>query len=142
MVTYVRGDLFETKLSYIAHGCNCSGSFGAGVAKQIAQRWPIARDAYFRSVPKLGDVQAVRVSDDLTIFNCGTQQGYGRQNGKQYVSYEAIQQCMRKIKQMLPENEKVAMPKIGAGLGGGDWAVIEDIIKEELGEQAVVYSLE
>ena len=138
MLTIVQGDLLETKHAYIAHGCNCSGAFGAGVAKQIAQRWPKAKFLYLRSVPKLGQVQAVRVSDDLMIFNCGTQQGYGAK-GRQYVSYDAIRECMRAIKQMVPEKEKVAMPKIGAGLGGGEWGVIEKIIWEELGEQAVVY---
>jgi O-acetyl-ADP-ribose deacetylase (regulator of RNase III) len=38
--------------------------------------------------------------------------------------------------------DKVAMPKIGAGLAGGDWNVIEKIIEEECkGVQPVVYYL-
>ena len=30
------------------------------------------------------------------------------------------------------KDKKIGMPKIGAGLGGGDWNIIKEIIEEEL----------
>lgn len=36
-------DLFDADVfNIIAHGCNCQGNMGAGIAKQIATRYPIA----------------------------------------------------------------------------------------------------
>jgi len=38
---------------------------------------------------------------------------------------------------------KVGLPKIGAGLGGGDWSIISKIIEEELGEfDVTIYVLD
>jgi len=39
--------------------------------------------------------------------------------------------------------ETIAMPKIGAGLAGGDWNVIESIIESELKTvQPIVFTLD
>jgi O-acetyl-ADP-ribose deacetylase (regulator of RNase III) len=51
---------------------------------------------------------------------------------------------MRTINRELKQSNEthVAMPQIGAGLGGGDWTVIAAIIESELTDvQPVVYIL-
>jgi O-acetyl-ADP-ribose deacetylase (regulator of RNase III) len=49
-IRLVSGDLFDTEYDAqaIAHGCNCQGSMGAGVAKTIRARYP-EMDAEYRS---------------------------------------------------------------------------------------------
>jgi len=145
MIKYIRGDIFKTDLNIIAHGCNCSGGFNSGVAFQIAQKYPEVRTAYLNKFKKegwkLGDIQIVQ-TQNKTIINCGTQQFYGK-DGKKYVSYEAIESVMIKLLDYsLKTNQTIAIPKIGAGLAGGDWEVIESIINKVFKDvEIVVYIL-
>lgn len=147
MITYKKGDLIKSDEKHIAHGCNCSGGFGSGFAKQIAERYPAAREAYlYRHNSrgwKLGEVQLVGVGDGsgVEIANCGTQQGYGRPDEGPYVSYVAVREAVRNLVKSWPNG--FAMPKIGAGLAGGNWDIISKIIEEESGSVEVrVYVLE
>ena len=40
MITYVKGDLLDSNCDYICHQVNCRGVMGAGIAKQIRERFP------------------------------------------------------------------------------------------------------
>lgn len=144
-IEYVKGDLFTTSIKTIVHGCNAQGVMGSGIAKIIRDKYPKAYTRY-RSVYeqhnhlKLGDIIAVPCGDRVNdpenfkvIINAITQEFYGK-DGKRYVSYDAIAESMEKINQFYEVYgiSEVAMPQIGAGLGGGDWKVIESIIESEL----------
>jgi O-acetyl-ADP-ribose deacetylase (regulator of RNase III) len=135
MIKYVKGDLFLAPQTIIAHGCNCKGGFGSGVAKTMSQKHPEARSQYLRKFNsvgwKLGDIQYVK-SNGKVIANCATQYDYGSpKGGAVYVDYDSIKTCMEKLKKVCVENKlSVAIPKIGAGLAGGDWDIIEKIINE------------
>lgn len=144
MIVYKTGDILETEEPVIAHGCNCSGGFSSGIAGQIAKVFPDARQQYLSKYKKrgwqLGDVQVVEVEPGRVIVNCGTQQGYGQPDTGPYVSYSAIRQVFQYLTEMFPRG--YAVPKIGAGLAGGNWDIISKIIEEESGETEVrVYSL-
>lgn len=68
----------------------------------------------------------------LTVVNAYTQYHYGlEKGGKKPVDYLAIGLVMKKINHIF-KGKKVGLPKIGAGLAGGDWQVIEGIIKTNL----------
>jgi O-acetyl-ADP-ribose deacetylase (regulator of RNase III) len=149
MLKYVQGDLFNTDCEIIAHGVNCQSKFGSGLAKTITERYPIVKGSYhglcehyksmgFGEGILLGMIQPIKVAPNRTIVNCFTQENYGY-DGKQYVDYEAIQDCFIKLKEKyLDRGKTVAIPKIGAGLGGGDWNIIEKIINEVIGENEIV----
>lgn len=86
----------------------------------------------------MGEVYAYAEHDKI-ILHCITQSSYGRSGI--HVSYEAIRDCMAEINEKYP-GERVAMPQIGAGLGGGDWERISKIISETATNfQPVVYIL-
>lgn len=135
MIKYVQGDLFETRADIIAHGCNCLGAFGAGVAKIIAIKYPKARwyylDKFDEDGWKLGDVQFVKTSSGETyIANCATQNTF-RQRGVCHVDYDAVRTTMTRVKEFAKDKGlTIAIPKIGAGLAGGDWNIIENILEE------------
>jgi|ERR1051325_9858451 O-acetyl-ADP-ribose deacetylase (regulator of RNase III) len=137
MVTYKKGNIFDSQEQFIAHGCNCSGGFGSGVAKEIATRYPHIKEGYLYKHQhrgwKLGEIQLITVGDGTgrTIANCATQERYGRPDEGPYVSYPAIRQVIRKLVEQWPNG--FAIPKIGAGLAGGNWDIIEKIINEESG---------
>lgn len=139
MIKYVEGNLITMaqngEFDIIAHGCNCFCTMGAGIAPQIAKAFPSAEKADNETLKgdpyKLGtwsmgidEVQGSRKK--LRILNLYTQYSTG---GQRAVDYAAIKYCFLKIRKTFPETDKIGIPKIGAGLGGGDWDVIEDLIK-------------
>lgn len=134
MIKYVQGDLFTTKADIIAHGCNCRGGFGSGVAGQIASRYSKAKHYYLDKFDEdgwyLGDIQPVLQSDGKYIVNCGTQFTY-LPRGIRHADYDGIRLSMERLLKFAKDKGlSVAIPKIGAGLAGGDWTVIEKILKE------------
>ena len=48
-----------------------------------------------------------------------------------HLDYDALRNAFRKIKKNF-SGQKIAFPKIGAGLVGGDWFKISKIIETEL----------
>jgi len=134
----VKGDLIqlaiEGEFDVIIHGCNCFCTMGAGIAKTIKQKFPEAYEADLQTAKgdesKLGTITWAETKDgELTIVNGYTQfqwRGSGRK-----ANYEAIREVFMKVKARF-SGLRIGYPAIGAGLAGGDWAVISQIIEEEL----------
>ena len=145
MITEIKGDLFTTGAQVILHGCNCQGKMGSGVAKAVREKYPVVFDEYeelhrTRGL-KLGSILPVKVGKDKWVVNCMTQKFYGY-DGKQYVSYDAVWECLHRVASMASKEYKIAMPKIGCGLAGGDWEVVRKIVEDELKDfEVLVYSL-
>jgi len=121
----INSNIVDATESIIAHGCNCSGAFAAGVARAIAKKWPKAREEYLElhknAGLKLGQIQVVDC-DEKKVVNMFTQWSYGKR-GRRYVDYDALEDCFSKTLEWMEENDhkSLAIPMIGAGLGGGDW---------------------
>ncbi len=137
----VNGNLFDAFLDenvIIVHGCNAQGVMGSGVARYVRDNFPKAFYDYVRVFEEqqgltLGQVIMSEVLPRRMIANAITQRYFGS-DGKRYVDYDAVRESFRKVHDFAVGNnyKNIAFPKIGAGLGGGDWNVIEKIIKEEL----------
>lgn len=147
MLKYVEGDLFSTEADIIAHGCNCRNGYGSGVAYTMSQRYPKAKSLFHEKFDEdgwwLGDVQFVLQNDGKYIANCATQYNF-LPRGFRHADYDAIRDCMEKVKRFAKDKGlTIAIPKIGAGLAGGDWAVIETILTEVFSDYDVtIYYLE
>jgi O-acetyl-ADP-ribose deacetylase (regulator of RNase III) len=141
-----KGDLIQKaragEFDVIIHGCNCFCTMGAGIAKTIKQVFPTAFQADLVTVEgdksKLGSYSEAQVEiggKTLFIVNAYTQyqwRGPGRK-----VDYNAVRSVFQQIKQVF-SGKRIGYPAIGAGLAGGEWAVIAAIIDEELeGEEHV-----
>ena len=122
----------DGKFDVIIHGCNCFNVMGAGIAKQIKTSFPEAYQADLETKKgddkKLGTYTSANVNN-LTIVNAYTQYNYGL--GQKNVDYNAVRKIFRLIKHNF-RDKRIAYPKIGVGLGGGDWKKIKSIIEEEL----------
>jgi len=147
MIIYKVGNLLDAEEHIIAHGVNASGGYASGVARQIAIKYPKAKQEYLHKFRTegwvLGDIQAV-ICDGRIVVNCCTQQNYGRELTI-YCDYNAIQQCVEKLLLACKKNGlSLAIPKIGAGLANGCWIHIsEDIerLSEKYGIDVNVYIL-
>lgn len=143
MIKYIHGDVFKSSANIIAHGCNCRGGFGAGIAVQVAKLFPKARDMYMKKFHnegwRVGEVQLVHVGGDKFIANCATQDKYGSpKGGAVYVSYEGFRVVMEELKKnCLEYNLTLAMPKIGSDLAGGDWNILEGILNEVFSDMEI-----
>ena len=148
-IQYIKGDLFSTEHKYILHGCNSLGVMGSGVAKTVRQRYPDAYETYHHWCSrgfKLGKYLAVDCGDKI-IINAVTQQNYGKvaeqqgPNPVRHVSYDAVAEIFNELNTNYA-GITIAMPRVGAALGGGSWDVISAIIESECKTiQPVVYQL-
>jgi O-acetyl-ADP-ribose deacetylase (regulator of RNase III) len=139
----IEGDLIslalEGRFDVIVHGCNCFCTMGAGIARAIQEEFPEAYAADMVTIKgdrgKLGDFSFAtvkRAGHEITIVNGYTQfQYYGQ---SVLVDYQAIRQLFQKIRHQF-SGKKIGYPKIGAGLAGGDWARIAEIIDRELADE-------
>lgn len=154
-IEYRKGNLFEGTETVIIHGCNAQGKFASGFAGAVRERHPFAYEAYMETArtSKLILGSIIWASEgNLSIANAITQQHYGR-DGKQYVSYDAIRLAMETINLAAQDGipfsvnrngfDRIAMPLIGASLGGGDWNVISEIIEKACTHvKPIVYHIE
>ena len=146
-VTLVRGDLLElaegNHYDVIIHGCNCFHSMSGGIARAIAQKWPEVEEADKRTAKgdpeKLGTYSECRVSgsEGYAPYEVLVINGYTQYRPGADVNYDAIRSLMQRLHRELPKEAQIGIPRIGAGIAGGDWQEIEDIILTELPDRHV-----
>jgi O-acetyl-ADP-ribose deacetylase (regulator of RNase III) len=136
----IKGDLIklakEGKFDVIVHGCNCFCKMGRGIAKTIKQEFPVAYAADMKTMPgdqnKLGTYteNTIQIENHiLVVVNAYTQYKYWGKEAN--IDYKALRSCFKEISKNY-FNLRIGIPKIGAGLAGGDWDKIQGIIEEEM----------
>lgn len=131
---------------YIVHGCNAQGAMGSGVAKAIREKWPqVFRDysRLFRGMIDNNSLMGVtvftEVEPSLFVVSGITQLNYGN-DGKRYVSYDAVERVFANVYTWAQKTKApIYFPSIGAGLGGGNWNVIQAIIESVIPEDYPSY---
>lgn len=130
---------FETQTGVcgIIQSCNCFHTQGAGIAKQIRDRYPEAYDAdrktKYGDKGKLGTFSVATIKNDplKLVYNLYGQHEYGRTG--RHTSYDAVVNGLEKIKIHAIANglTRVGMPKwMGCCLGGGSWRVVWSIVQD------------
>ena len=134
-IEFVSGDLFANAhgVEAFAHGCNCQGSMGAGVAKGFRERYPEMYEQ-FRSRCKadprqfnLGDAWLWKEEGKTSVFNLGTQEKFWHARA----SYEAVEESMTAMRELADAEgiASIAMPRIGVGYGGLSWKKVRIIVE-------------
>jgi len=137
MVKFIDGDLVKqsSEFDVIAHGANCFCTMGSGIAPQIKHKFPEAYAVDCATVKgdeaKLGTITHTVEQNEPIVVNIYSQYGFSRQHGKMDLDYDALRSGLRLMKQKF-SGKTFGLPKIGAGLAGGDWDVIIKIIEEEM----------
>jgi N-glycosidase YbiA len=139
-IRFVSGDIFDNEhgARALAHGCNCQGSMGAGIARTIRARYPDMFEEYrsrCKSEPRLfnlGDCWLWKEADRPWVFNLGTQEGYWRSRA----SYEAIEAALRVMRGQADAEAitSIAIPRIGVGHGGLSWKKVRAIVEAIFGD--------
>jgi O-acetyl-ADP-ribose deacetylase (regulator of RNase III) len=139
-IRLVSGDLFDNEhdAHAFAHGCNCQGSMGAGVAKTFRARYPEMFEEYrdrCKAVPRrfnLGDCWFWKEDTRPSVFNLGTQEGFWRARA----SYESIETALRRMREQADAEgiTSIAIPRIGVGYGGLSWKKVRAIVESVFGD--------
>ena len=137
MIEYRKGDLLNVTSGIIIHGCNSHGVMGSGVALAVKNKYPDCYVAYHNTCVArqndptlLGSVIVYVVNENLSVANMITQKDFGTH--KRQVNYGAIARGFDDLEEFYANMPGLVFhfPKIGAGLGGGDWEVIAEIIEQ------------
>ena len=140
-------------INVIAHSCNCQNVMGAGIAKQIKERYPQAfeadRECYNNEYNeggnwkvRIGDYSKAEIESKFLpnnkgrIYNLYTQSGYSTK--KREVNYEyfwrslkAMQEDLISIQEETGQPQVLGLPYgISCGLAGGNWKIIKAIIED------------
>jgi O-acetyl-ADP-ribose deacetylase (regulator of RNase III) len=138
VIQYVTGDAtapigWGPKL--IAHVTNSAGGWGKGFVRALSRKWPEPERRY-RERPedhKLGLTQFVSIRDDLVVANMCAQNGYASPARPVAIDYSALETCLTYVADFASTcGMTVHMPRIGCGLGGGHWFIVEGIITRAL----------
>lgn len=146
MVVEQSGDILRSGADMICQQVNCRGVMGAGLAKQIREKYP---DVYRqfrekslqikRGQKALGDVLYCQEVDCI-IANLYGQDDFGR-DGRQYTNYDALKRCLENVRDKVRELSqgmeefRVALPHgLGCGLAGGDWTIVRGMIEAVFGD--------
>lgn len=154
-IRYLTGDATAPQTAgpaIIAHVCNDIGAWGAGFVLAVSRRWPEPAAAYRAWHHEggngfaLGAVQVVPVAPILWVANMIAQHGTRPdRTGRQPIRYAALSRCLGALAvHATARGASVHMPRIGAGLAGGDWNLIEQLITTQLckaGIAVTVYDL-
>jgi O-acetyl-ADP-ribose deacetylase (regulator of RNase III) len=120
MIRFVTGDLFECGIRAVAHGVNCQGSMGAGIAVQFRQRYPEMFESYRQRCRKPGgmipgDVMPWKHQGGY-VFNLATQDRPGA-DARPWMIAAAVGRMITEAHHDFLITE-VAMPLVGCGIGG------------------------
>ena len=156
MIQTVKGDIFESDVDIIVHQVNCQGVMGAGIAKQIREKFPNTYLCYHHLCQNSDPMKLIGHNlytpenlggKHIVIANIFGQNGFG--TNRQHTDYEALNSCFARLASAannlkargLPN--KIGIPyKIGCGLGGGDWSIVSEIISCHLSDLDVtIYKL-
>lgn len=154
-IEYRKGDATSPQgagVKFICHVNNNRGGWGAGFVVALSKKWSEPEAEYRawslgkRNHPfKLGQVQFVTVEEDLCVANMVAQEGYSKP-GQPAIRYEALRACLEQVaEEAIKYDASVHAPRFGAGLAGGVWSKIEEIINDTLcakGVSVFIYDLE
>jgi O-acetyl-ADP-ribose deacetylase (regulator of RNase III) len=156
IISYVKGDATAPPaggMRIICHVCNDIGGWGRGFVTAISRRWP-EPEREFRAWHRagetagfrLGAVALVQVEPELWVANMIAQRGVKAIDGVPPIRYDALRLCLEELAQHATAlAASVHMPRIGCGLAGGQWSVVEALVMAALCERQIavsVYDLE
>ena len=141
MIAYLRGNLLDDDAQALVNTVNTVGVMGKGIALQFKQRFPANFVAYAQAC-KLGQVQTGRMfvteSGELTgprwVVNFPT-----KQHWRDPSRMEWVVDGLQDLHSFLASDtvQSIALPALGAGLGGLPWAAVRRHIEAALGDLPV-----
>lgn len=144
MIHYLTGDILTTLDKVIVYGCNTKGitygNLGSAIHRKYSEVYSDYKTREMEFGLCLGDIILSKIKDKIIIsaitLSCDSI------DGTEYVSYDAMDECFRRITTSCRSFniDRISIPIFG----GGDWNVIEKIIERHAKNDLTitVYKLE
>lgn len=152
--------ILQDKLEVIVHGCNCFCTQGAGIAKIMKKTFrtdlfKMEENKYSGDINKLGIIDyefrylsqgnwykqndLKLIEHELIVVNAYSQYHYS--SDVIQVDYNAIALCFKKLNHIF-KGKRIGMPRIGCGLAGGEWSIVNKLIEENMKDcDVIIYSI-
>ena len=137
MISYTKGDLLSSKAQALVNTVNTVGVMGKGIALHFKELFPYNFTVYAEACKKgelaPGKMLVVKDSNlalgERLIINFPT-----KVHWRQPSQYEYIEDGLRDLVRVIGEYgiTSIAIPPLGCGNGGLDWAVVKEMIAQAL----------
>lgn len=147
MITYRTGNAAEPveRPAVIVHIVNDVGAWGAGFVLPLGTVWPRAQSSYRAWASagiKRGTCLLVALAPHVYVAHIAAQRGLRSRINPKPIDYPALESALASLAANMPPGASVHMPRIGRGLAGGDWSIVEPMIARALdGFDVFVYDL-
>ncbi len=137
-ISYKTGNLLNDDATVLVNAVNCVGIMGGGIAKAFRMRWYPTYLEYDRicQAKKLsaGDCVLLAMHPDhlgRMIAHAAT-----KDHWRDPSKIEWVEQSLQSLADQLRHRgiKSVAVPALGCGLGGLDWADVKPLIEQYLGD--------
>lgn len=144
MIRMVKGDILESDAPVIVIPVNCKGVMGKGLALQAKKRYPRVYESYKSycqgACPDApegmqpGSVLAIQHVPNRFLACLSTKDDWRNPSKMEWIEsgLQDLVKCMNVFK-----FTKVAIPKIGCGLGGLDWCDVKEKVLQTFGDTAI-----
>lgn len=141
MIRFETGNLLAARVEAMVNTVNTVGVMGKGIALQFKMNFPDNFRAYVAACER-GEVEIGKMFVTKTNRMDGLQYIINfptKKHWKQPSKLEYIQAGLIDLKRILLENNigSIALPPLGCGNGGLDWAVVKPLIQDALGNLPV-----
>ena len=133
MITYTTGNIFDSDAQALVNPVNCVGVMGAGLALQFKKRYPENFHDY-RKACLNGDVTPGRSFLHLTLPTKYIVNFPTKREWRDPSRLEDIESGLRDLREVITTLglTSIAIPPLGAGLGGLNWKDVKPLIESNL----------
>jgi len=134
VITFIHGNLFDSRAQVMTNTVNCVGIMGKGVALEFKRQYPALFEDYrmrcHRDEVRIGEPYLWE-DDSTQILNFPTKQHWRAPSKLEY-----IDAGLRYLADHYAELgiHSIAMPPLGCGNGGLKWPDVKDLIIKHLGD--------
>lgn len=135
MIKYVQGNIFDSSAQTLVNPVNCVGVMGRGLALEFKKWFPGLWNAYQRACAmgeiRIGVPWMFKVTEAKQVLCFPS-----KDHWKYPSQYSYIKKGLEAIREhhVAWQIHSMAMPPIGCGLGGLEWAKVKPMIEESLGD--------
>lgn len=147
------GNLIDAvKEGVILQQVNAQNVMGSGFARALYERYPEVKARYHTwcstyptDLARMGKIDVIEVERGLCVINIVGQRYYGRDMGRRYTSYDALDDGFQGVATWLSavglSSADVHFPLLGSDLGGGNWATVQTLIEHRIGTYCTLWTL-
>jgi O-acetyl-ADP-ribose deacetylase (regulator of RNase III) len=133
VIEFTRGNLLNARVEALVNAVNTVGVMGKGIALQFKRTFPENFTAYAKAcmqgevmIGRMFVTNAVRAGGPGWIVNFPTKKDWRHPSKVEYVE-AGLTDLIRVIERQ--KIRSIALPPLGCGLGGLDWAVVRPLIE-------------